>query len=780
MLMMRCVSIVLCFLLVFPASFWSSVAQAAISEDANRVLGEKLARTEGLASELRQAINRSVYDPGALLDDLEFDHENIIRFVREGIAFEQYPGLLRGPQGTLMSQAGNSLDQAVLLAKLLRDAGFEARVAQGTLDEQGARTLLRQMKLARPAAMDLGDVARGIQVIKKYGLMTSLDQAQTQQVELALERPPAIGQMSEFEAFKSTTAHLQDSFNALGGKPGAELDAQLLNEAKDYYWVEAKVGATDSWRDIHPGLPDDVSVKPQKLATISEAVPVELQHRVRLQMSIERLAGGESTTIPVMDAWERPVANLVGVPVLFTVLPDSALDPANAALSPDEIIAKASYFVPMLFNGPAPGAQYFDLAANKIDPMVAGQPAAGVFKKVGQAFGGAAGAIGGESSVPRLGKVWIDITLIAPGGGETKYRRTLTGAAASPETAEPREVDMASFLPLLRVNTLVVAAGRTPRGMAFDNQLVQWQQTLPGIKALVWGLEDNPNLSKTDKASLGEVPGHWLGHLAMLSRFDLVEDWSVRHRLYRHEPLLAIHTVGVNTNQGSMARVDIVHNARRAFDISGAEPRFEARAQIAGGVWETLAEGSMLQPGDRKGAMRVLQAASQQKIPLRTIKPGDTIGDLPVGGEARLHLQADLVRGYAVLIPEAQPEGYQQTAWWRIDPVTGETLGMLDDGRGVEYTEYMAQAAGIAGLGFLHYSLYGCFSQAYGNKGSNVDFELMCCVLFNYGSMMFMTIFSALIGLKLADFTTDMVGLAVDVVDLGAGFDGMFCKAILN
>lgn len=782
MLLTRCVSIVLSLLLAFPATFWSGVAHAVTSEDADLVLGEKLARTEVLAGELRQAINRSVYDLDALLDTLEYDHESIIRFVREGIAFEQYRGLLRGPRGTLMSQAGNSLDQAVLLAKLLRDAGFEARVARGTLDESGAQILLRQMKRARPAAGDLGDVAQGIEVIKKYGLMTSLGQAQTQQVEQALERPPVLGRMSEFETFQSTTVQLQGSFSALAVNPGGELDAQLLDEAKDYYWVEAKVDAADAWQDIHPSLTDDVSVKPRKVSTISTVVPEELQHRVRLQMSIERLAGGKSTTVPVMDAWERPVANLVGLPVLFTVLPDSALDPANAALSPDEVIAKANYFVPMLFNGPAPGAQYFDLAANKIDPMVAGQPAAGVFKKVGRSFGDAAGALGGKSVVPRLGAVWIDITLIAPGGEETKYRRTITGTVASSGTAGQGGEDgrLASFLPLLRVNTLVVAAGRTPRGMAVDNQLAQWQQTLPGIKALVWGLKDNPNMSTADKSSLGEVPGHWLGHLAMLSRFDLVEDWSDQHRLYRHEPLLAIHTTGVNGNQGSMARVDIVHNARRAFDITGPEPSFDARAQIAGGVWETLAEGSMLQPGDRKGAMQVLQAASSQKIPLRTIKPGGAIGDLPVDGETRLHLQADLERGYAVLIPEARPDGHQHIAWWRIDPVTGETLGVFDDGRGTNLTEYMSPIIAIAGLGFLHYSLYGCFSQAYGNHDSNVSYQLTCCVLFNYGAMLLMTIFSALIGLKLADLATDMVGLSVDVLDFGLGLDGMFCEAILN
>lgn len=779
MLVNRCLSIVLSALLAFPATFWSGVASAIVSSDVDVALAEKLARSERFAGELRQAINRSAFDLEALLEKLEFDHENIIRFVRDEIAFEQYHGALRGPKGTLMSQAGNSLDQSVLLAKLLRDAGYDARVARGTLDEADARTLLRQMSRPRPAVADLGDVAKGVAVMKQIGFMTSLDDSQTQKLVDALERPPVIGTTSGFEAFQFTTAQLQEAYDSLAANTVSELDAAVLNEARDYFWVETKLGAADAWQDIHPVLPEGVNVKPGRVATLADEVPQELLHRIRLQMFIERSAGGQSSTVAVMDAWERPVANLVGVPVVFAALPDSALDPANVAMPPQEIIARANYFVPSLLSGPAPGAQFFDLAGNTIDPMAASNIASGVVKQVGEAFGEATGAIGDESSVPRLEAVWIEITLIAPSGKETVYRRTLTGAAGT-VVGTGTDSRLASVLPLLRSNTLVVAAGRTPRGTAIDEQLIQWQSIVPGIKALAWGVEGNTTLSPEDRSALPEVPRHWHGHLAMLSRFDVVEDWSDKHRLYRHEPFVAIHTAGVSDSGGSMARVDVVHNARRAFDISGAEARFDPRAQIAGGVWETVSEGSMLESGDRTGAMRVLQAARDQKIALRSIKPGDALVNLPVEGDAVRHLKADLERGYAVLIPEARPEGYQQTAWWRLDPRTGETLGMLDDGRGVELTERAIIMIGVAGVVFLHYSLYGCFSQAYGARGSDVNFQLLCCVMVNYGSMLAMTITSAFVGLKVSETAADLMGFGVDVADFNLGFDGFVCDVLLN
>lgn len=778
----RYMSFLLSLLLAFPAPFWPSVTFAVVSREADVALTEKLAGSERLAGELRKALNRSAFDTEALLFSLDYDYASIVRFVREDIAFEQYEGLLRGPQGTLMSQAGNSLDQAVLLAKLLRDAGYDARVARGTLNEGDVRKLLRQMATPRPPIRSIGDVGRGIAIAKEYGLMTSLDDVQTGKVQQALERPPAIKTMPEFELFESTTANLQAEFDSFAATEPGKWEQALLDEAQDYFWVEAKDEAADSWRSIHPVLPADGTVTPQRVSTIADSVPEELQHRIRLRMFIDRSVGGQLTTAPVMDAWERPTANLVGVPVAFAVLPDSASDAANIALPPEQIISKANFFVPMLLSGPAPGARYFDLAGNLIDPMAASSAASGVVKQVGKAFGEAAGAIGDHSNVPRLKAVWLEISLIAPGGREVQYRRTLVSADDPSRTEKSAEAEnsLAYLMPLLRTNTLVVAAGRTPRGIAIDGVLAQWQKTVSGVKALSWGLDNNPSLSNKEKSSLAEVPGYWHGHLAMLSRFDLVEDWSDQHRLYRHEPMVAIHTTGVGDADEGMSQVDIVHNSRRAFDIGNTQPRFDPRAQIAAGVWETLTEGSMLQPGERMGAMKVLQAAQEQGIPLQRIQPGDPTSDLPVDAHGVQHVKADLDRGFTVLIPKERPAGFERTGWWRVDPQTGETLGLLDDGRGVELSEAMTVTIGIAGLVFLHYSLYGCFSQAYGAHGSDVNFQLLCCVTFNYGSMLLMALVGAAVGVALTEGAADMIGLSVDVLDFGVGLDGMFCNAILN
>ncbi len=101
------------------------------------------------AEEARPHIHREEFELQARLDKLDYDATQILQFVSEGIGFEPYPGLLRGATGTLMSRGGNSIDQAVLLATLLRDAGFMPASRTGELQPEDARRLVAM--LIRPS-----------------------------------------------------------------------------------------------------------------------------------------------------------------------------------------------------------------------------------------------------------------------------------------------------------------------------------------------------------------------------------------------------------------------------------------------------------------------------------------------------------------------------------------------------------------------------------------------------------------------------------------------------
>src|SRR5690606_34845639 len=86
------------------------------------------------------------YDVDELSLALAFeDAEVIASWVADNLRYQVYAGLLRGPQGTLVAGAGNALDQAVLLASLLGDAGYDTRVVLGELTDDDARTLVMSM-----------------------------------------------------------------------------------------------------------------------------------------------------------------------------------------------------------------------------------------------------------------------------------------------------------------------------------------------------------------------------------------------------------------------------------------------------------------------------------------------------------------------------------------------------------------------------------------------------------------------------------------------------------
>jgi hypothetical protein len=57
--------------------------------------------------------------------------------------------------------------------------------------------------------------------------------------------------------------------------------------------------------------------------------------------------------------------------------------------------------------------------------------------------------------------------------------------------------------------------------------------------------------------------------------------------------------------------------------------------------------------------------------------------------DERARVEADLAAGYAVVLPrQAASGGRSAPGWWRVDPATGQTLGMDGHGRGAAIIEY--------------------------------------------------------------------------------------------
>jgi hypothetical protein len=326
-----------------------------------------------MVGELRSHVDRSQFDLDALLDKLDYDVDNIVQFVRQEIQFEQYPGLLRGAKGTLLSRAGNALDQAVLAASLLGSAGYDVRIARGKLDEVTAKVLVQQIAANVRVDLPAGDQAEFGQITD--AILRLLPQSASEGHEQSTLVP--VESTEPYLAAGGTARRLLGVLHEHGIT--LEVDgmlAEVWREAEDYFWIEYRSTASGVWTIAHPAFaaPD---VEPANITVVQYLrgeVPAELQHRFRIQAFAGVIQGGTCRAEALMSAWERPVENLIGIPLSYINLPDAIFDSetdfdlGSAALSSD-------YFYPLL-NWEAAG----DSAIHKsglVVPMDAAASAAG-------------------------------------------------------------------------------------------------------------------------------------------------------------------------------------------------------------------------------------------------------------------------------------------------------------------------------------------------------------------------------------------------------------------
>jgi hypothetical protein len=141
-----------------------------------------------------------------------------------------------------------------------------------------------------------------------------------------------------------------------------------------------------------------------------------------------------------------------------------------------------------------------------------------------------------------------------------------------------------------------------------------------------------------------------------------------------------------------------------------AEP-FHVR--LVQGLVDTAAENLSIggchecSPAENVSELRAFsQSAEMGWLPVRTL---DELArrDLSLSDDARRRIEQDIRAGYAVLLP-ARPvtvEGRIHLGWWRIDPASGSTLGLMESGEGQAMTEYRVIGAEYAAgfIGMLSY-----------------------------------------------------------------------------
>lgn len=714
---------ILAALLPAPAAVASPAMQAATptpaptttSADPLETLVKNLPTIKKLIAKIEQQIDGSQVDVDELALALDGDAAALVDWVRTNIAFEQYPGLLRGTRGTLIGRAGNALDTAFLLAHLLDSAGYEARIVHSTLPEAAARTLVAQMMAPQSPATAIGDETALTALLVELGQAFGLSESESKADLTAALAPdatadPALAAAQQDAAFIQTT--LADAGVTLGD--ATALDA-VITEATDYFWVQYRLSAGAPWRAAQPAFKDP-ALAPKRLPVIEtffEEVPPALLHRIRIQVTLEQKVDDQLATAVIMPPWEQPVAALVGQPLIYRNSPVSLQNPAEL-LDLTAALAKPVTFAPSFNNELVLDGLGFDLNGATYDLALMGADTLGV-TQMGQTINNsledAIGALGetdnSSTATPSdfitLTGEWIEYTLIAPGGVERTFRRTILdriGAenrAAGIVAIAPGEELPAAAAPLLTQQTILVMPGTYSKAYVVQRFLHQLQTSLDLVDYLrkQMPFTNQPVLPPlkllTASTSFDDVVLNTLFAQMPAAEPDTLS--------YRAEPYLVVLEDGVVLNRPQptgFLRVDVINNTRRSFTITDDQLQIAPDLNILAGAWETHAEQSPFAAvqGRRFSTLTAFMAAGEANVPTKVITPADpaALDALTLPAASQQAIAQDLEMGYVVLVPETIASG-AATGWWRVNPLTGETLGLAGDGRGVETVEYSFLAA---------------------------------------------------------------------------------------
>jgi hypothetical protein len=663
---------------------------------------------------LSDAVDQTRFDPEEWLDNLDYDAGSVLLAVSEQIDFQPYAGVLRGVSGTLRARAGNSLDQALLLASLLKSAGYDARITRGVLDDAEAGRLLSTVGggSGKKTLSYLGPIIQA-----QYGALAAKGPADIVWNDLALSK-------------RSSAAAdiLLESLSGAGVKfEPRDITKKSLAVTRDYFWVQYREGPADSWADAHPAFgkqkpPGNVAAEEY----FSESIPEKYQHRLTISASLNQRQLDTVTTHQLMTPYARPVANLHGISISYRNHPNG-LSLENVA-----DIGKAmdsSQFLMPTFNGaPAPGAMAFDLQGRVIDPLVAGSTGAGLFATLASAMEEATGDVTDrDDSEPvfALDSMWLDFRFSSPDGTEISYRRYILPPQNGRNT-KPAEL----LWPLITDHSYMVNSGRQPLDYIAARYLAAGISGNTWYKALIHK-HTNPKAGTPMPAD--QPPRDF----ALLTQYHLMDanpmgsaTGSASAFAFRSEPGLLGIRRGFRDANTAFIGIDVVANAMLHVKYANGKLWQDPQAALRRGVWDTSTEVVPARSMDidavqSSNAVDIFARASEQAIDLKTIRPGhvEALDSLNLDSSTMLSVRADLDNGYSVIIPARTPDGEAMNGWWRVNLETGETLGMTADGYGAEVVEYLTQLTDVA-LGLVNAlnSLNACA------KMDN-DVAHMCCLV---------------------------------------------------
>ncbi len=678
----------------------STAPMPGLADDLERVL-------DAFEAEVRD-LPRDTFEPQAVIERVGRDVDALFAFVRDATWWVPYAGSLRGATGVLLDRVGNSLDRALCLATVLRAAGHEARLAHAQLPEARARELAKALpplpdgRVPSRRAAPHNDFAQDVaaRVVEQ-------------------------------------TATLRD---LLGERAPSDSRGEPWRALVDHWWVQV-LRDGEVWQDLDPlrrdGKPGDRLI--EATATVAHGdggfgVPRASQHRLEVVVRVESLVAGKRQE-HVALRHELVPSELQGEPIALWF---HAMDwPADATLVRDaepmrrfrETCLAQREWLPVL----RVGERIVMQSSFKRDGSLNDKPVVDPMKRlgggVGRALGGAIEALGGagENAPPagELSAVFVEYVIHAPGQAPEIHKRAtfdLLGAKRADAQAlaafAADDTQQLTRALALRTKTNVLPLCCQPSPEFVLATAASQTHTNRGLlrAASAAASDPDPLTFATAFQRLRPVPG-MLPMLA-LARTLLSR---VSQDVYVDRLQLLCEEAGfAPTPDGSVLSLAVFDIVANHFAVRAGQDAFAVAFEQ--GVVDTTVEAMLrdrARPTENTGELLAVSRA--QDIAWRRVASRDGLAGLALDGEVRAALEAELAAGHVLVVPERSVElaGKQLFGWWRIDPATGQTLGIMSTGRGQAAAEYSM----ILMVGVL--AFFGC---AGANPGGNSTAKNVACL----------------------------------------------------
>lgn len=803
----RLTAFALSFVLVMQplASAASSASPAAANEEErafDRLMQDFESTCTLLESEL-PGIPKDTFAPEAVAEQAQGEPTRLFRWVRDNTWLMPYRGLLRSDAGVLMDRLGNSLDRAMLLHRLLELAGQEVRLARGSLSDEEVRTLvLGRRPLASGAISEAQEsglleetVSNAERLARKHGLdIPGLRGVLEEQAKTALILRDEVRRRTA-----SQTEALMALLGDIPEKAGENDSLAIRNEAyRDHWWVQWKKDG--DWVDLDPSLSDARPASPltRALETMTpRELPESLKHRVAIRVIAETLETGavrEAVLLErVFDSAEAAGQRIALFYAPVDWPPD--MHPLSGKLTPEKLrnaLLKQKEWVPVLLVGDRAHVQRgiaADGTVNESPSLDQARPG----KEIGSTVGGFSSmldTIGGETtSSPSevqgavFSALWIEYTVAVPGHSEERIRRALfdlIGPAARhagtfpvrPVVTEAERLHRAEAL--CTVTDVAIFSARPSEEFvlhSFAASFLALRDTLRSVARSAGSPEFGARLQEFSQslAFPAVSPCSWLALLR--------NSWGREGSgVYTDRPLVLSHHSGIRFGSPSenmaFEAFDIVSN-RAAVSPDGGAGAF--RTRLEQGVLDTNAEALLLSdiltfPDSGENTARAFERSLRRGVPWALISaPDDTLlKQFPPAVQARLH--ADLAAGYLVAVPQPQ-EAVEagDFAWWQIDPLTGDTLGIGPRGWGSEFIEYFVVSS-VGAFAFAG-SFVGCMGKPEGWHSASPMKLFGCTVCAYIGAL------SIVVGMILSGGAAAQLGVVTGTISTGGcGFFAAFTE----